>query len=115
LLMSATFGDPTPFARRIEELTGRPAAIVTSRERPVPLHFEYSEVPLHEVAQRLIDQKRYPAYVVGFTQRSAAELAQNLMSANFSTKEEKALIHAALDGVRFDSPYGKQLQKLVRH
>ena len=37
------------------------------------------------------------------------------MSANFSSKEEKARIAAALDGVRFDSPYGKELQRFLRH
>ncbi len=37
------------------------------------------------------------------------------MSANFSSKEEKARIAEALHGARFDSPFGKELQRFLRH
>ncbi len=37
------------------------------------------------------------------------------MSANFSSKEEKARIAAVLEGTRFDSPYGKDLSRYLRH
>src|SRR5512143_795787 len=37
------------------------------------------------------------------------------MSANFSSKEEKGRIADALLGARFDSPYGKELQRFLRH
>src|SRR5204863_7041482 len=49
------------------------------------------------------------------TPRSAAEQAQNLMSANFSTKEEKEAIQRALEGFKFDTPFGKELQRYLRH
>ena len=58
---------------------------------------------------------RAPVYLVNFTQRAAAEQAQNLMSATFSSKEEKEAIRVALEGFRFDSPYGKELQRFLRH
>src|SRR5512143_3989786 len=37
------------------------------------------------------------------------------MSANFSSKEEKAKIADALKDVRFESPYGKDFQRFLRH
>ena len=60
---------------------------------------------------------KVPIYLVNFTQRSAAEEAQNLMSVDYSTKEEKRAITEALHGMRFDSPYGKEVQKIrqARH
>src|SRR6185436_12986877 len=50
-----------------------------------------------------------------FTQRAAAEEAQNLMSTDYCTREQKKAIHEALVGARFDSPYGKEVQRFVRH
>jgi len=115
LLMSATLGNPEFFGEKIKALTGRDVAIVKSNERPVPLDCDYRETPLHETLEYLIRVGRYPVYVVNFTQRAAAEEAQNMMSVNFSTKEEKQLIYEALNGVSFDSPYGKEIQKFLRH
>ncbi|MFT3775968.1 MAG: DUF3516 domain-containing protein [Minicystis sp.] len=115
LLMSATLGDTTFFEKAMTKLTGRESVTIRSRERPVPLDFEYRETPLHETVQDLVRKDRAPVYIVNFTQRAAAEEAQNLMSTDFSTKEEKKAIHAALEGARFDSPYGKELAKFVRH
>jgi hypothetical protein len=37
------------------------------------------------------------------------------MSMDFCTKDEKKLIVDALKGARFDSPYGKEIQRFVRH
>ena len=115
LLMSATMGDATPFAERLTKLNGFPTKIVKSNDRPVPLSFEYRETPLHESVLELARAGRAPIYVVCFTQRSCAEEAQNLMSLDLSTKEEKKAIADALVGTRFDSPYGKELQRFLRH
>jgi superfamily II RNA helicase len=115
LLMSATLGGVDFFARVLTELNDRPTAVVRSRERPVPLEYEYRETPLHETLQSLVNQGRAPVYVVCFTQRNAAEEAQNLMSLDFSSKDDKRAIARALEEVRFDSPYGKELSRFVRH
>src|SRR4051812_7164524 len=115
LLMSATLGPTELFEETLTDLTGVETAVVRSGDRPVPLDFSYRETPLHETMLDLVREGRYPIYVVNFTQRSAAEEAQNLMSTDYSTKEEKKAIQAALVGVRFDSPYGKEVQKFVRH
>ena len=115
LLMSATLGDTAFFERALDRLTGRQTVTVRSKDRPVPLDFEYRDTPLHETVLDLINHDRAPIYLVNFSQRAAADEAQNLMSTDYSTKEEKKAINAALVGVRFDSPYGKELAKFVRH
>src|SRR5512147_2774436 len=115
LLMSATLGDTELIEQSLTALTGRPVAAVRGAVRPVPLEFEYRETPLHETIEDLVVAGKAPIYLVNFTQRTAAEQAQNLMSANFSSKEEKAKIAEALAGVKFDSPYGKELQRFLRH
>ena len=115
LLMSATLGDTKAIEASLREVTGRTVAAIRSAARPVPLDFEYRETPLHETLEDLVSARKAPIYLVNFTQRAAAEQAQNLMSANFSSKEEKARIADALRDVRFDSPYGKDLQRFLRH
>jgi hypothetical protein len=53
-------------------------------------------------------------YVVFFTQREAAEQAQALTSAQVATREQRQAIAEALAGVRFDSPYGKDVQRILK-
>src|SRR4029450_5682428 len=77
--------------------------------------FEYRETALHETIADLVKLGRAPIYLVNFTQRSAAEEAQNLMSVDICTKAEKEAIKAAIGNFRFDSPYGKELSRFVRH
>jgi superfamily II RNA helicase len=115
LLMSATLGDVEVIAQGLTSLTGRGVAEVRSDDRPVPLDFVWQETPLHETIEELVSAGRAPVYLVNFTQRSAAEQAQNLMSANFSSKEEKERLKEALTGFRFDTPFGKELQRFLRH
>ncbi|HEY6100457.1 MAG TPA: DUF3516 domain-containing protein, partial [Anaeromyxobacter sp.] len=115
LLMSATLGDTGAIQASLREVTGREVAAVRNAARPVPLEHEWRETPLHETIEELVSARKAPIYLVNFTQRAAAEQAQNLMSANFSSKEEKARIAEAIQAVRFDSPYGKDLQRFLRH
>ena len=81
----------------------------------MPLEFEYSETPLTERVAQLLEDKRAPVYLVYFTQRSASEAAQSLMSLNVCSKEEKAALQTALEGVRFNSPYGREVRRWLRH
>ncbi len=115
LLMSATLGATEFFEKEMTRVTGAPSVTVRSDRRPVPLEFEYSETPLTERVAKLLEDKRAPVYLVYFTQRSASEAAQSLMSLNVCSKEEKAAIQTALDGVRFNSPYGKEVRRWLRH
>jgi superfamily II RNA helicase len=88
---------------------------VRSTHRPVPLEHEYRETPLHETILELVRHERAPVYVVNFTQRSAAETAQNLMSLDFLPKERKRAIGEEIARVRFDTPYGKEMKRFLAH
>jgi hypothetical protein len=115
LLMSATLGDVTFLRDDLTRRTGRPTALVANAERPVPLHYYYATTPMHETIGDLLETKQAPIYVVHFTQASALERAQALMSVNVSTKEEKAAIADLIGGFRFTSAFGTTLSRLVRH
>jgi superfamily II RNA helicase len=115
LLMSATLGDVTTVADGLTSLTGQEVAVVRGRERPVPLEFDYRDTPLHETIADLVTLGRAPIYLVNFTQRAAAEEAQNLMSVDISSKADKDAIRALLEGAGFDTPYGKEMQRFLRH
>jgi hypothetical protein len=115
LLMSATLGDVTFLREDLTRRTGRPTALVANAERPVPLHYYYATTPMHETIQDLLDTKQAPIYVVHFTQASALERAQALMSVNVSTKEEKAAIAELIGAFRFSTSFGTTLSRLVRH
>lgn len=115
LLMSATLGDTSAIATSLTEITSREVVEVRSAQRPVPLEFRYAETPLHETAQDLLNENKAPVYLVNFSQRSAAEQAQNLMSVDVCTKEDKQKIKEALMGFRFDTPFGKELKRFLSH
>jgi len=115
ILMSATLGNVERFQSDLARRTGRTTAIVTSAERPVPLSYSYAITPLHETLEELLSTHQAPVYVVHFTQASALERAQALMSVNVCTREEKDAIAALIGGFRFSSGFGKTLSRLVRH
>ena len=115
LLMSATLGDTSFFEKELSNLTGLQTVLVRSDDRPVPIEFEYSTTPLEEKIQELVEADRAPIYLVHFTQLSCAQTAQNLMSRNFSSREEKNTINEELIDADFRSPYGKEVKKLLRH
>lgn len=116
LLMSATLGDTSLFERELTRLTNAPTVLVKSGQRPVPLEFDYNDkLPLEEEVEELVKAGRAPIYLVHFTQLSCAESAQNLMSRNYCSREEKDAIAAELAGADFRSPYGKEMQRFLRH
>ncbi len=115
LLMSATMGATSFFAEELEKLTKAPATIIANRTRPVPLEFAYEEESAEGLLHELIQQCRLPAYVVYFTQNDASQAAQDFMSLNFCTAKEKAELKEALSGVKFSSPYGKELKRHLLH
>ena len=115
LLMSATIGDTSFFQKTITDLTGKETSLVQSEQRPVPLEFEYSEIPLTEQVTELVEKNKAPVYLVHFAQRACAESAQSLLSTNVCSKEQKREISIALQEANFRSPYGKEISKLLRH
>ena len=114
LLMSATLGDVTAIATDLERRTGRPTAVVTGVERPVPLHFSYVREPVHEVVAGLLDSGEAPIYIVHFSQAAALERAQALSSVRITTREQRDAIADAIGGFRFTTGFGKTLSRLVR-
>lgn len=115
LLMSATLGDTEFFEQKLKELNRLETVVVRSTHRPVPLDFQYSERPLHFKIQELIATGLSPIYLVSFAQRECAEEAQNLLSVDFCSKDEKRKIAEVLEGVNFKTPYGRELQRLLKH
>jgi superfamily II RNA helicase len=113
LLMSATLGNTAPISERLERRSRREVATVSSDERPVPLDWDYRETPLHETVQELLDGGRAPIYIVNFTQRECAELAQSLTSLKLASREERDAIAEAIGGFRFDTPYGKEFRRFL--
>lgn len=115
LLMSATLGETEFFEHELTKLTGRPTVAVKSVERPVPLEFAYSEIPLAQTLEKLVFEGKAPVYVVHFTQAEAAESAQDFTSLNVCSREEKNAIANALDGFKFNTPYGPEIRKWLKH
>ncbi|MEA2166985.1 MAG: hypothetical protein QOF76_285, partial [Solirubrobacteraceae bacterium] len=114
LLMSATLGDMTGIREDLTARTGRETALIDDAERPVPLVFSWSLEPLHELLEELVRTDQAPIYVVHFTQASALERAQALLSAKFCTREEREAIADAIGAFRFTAGFGRTLSKLVR-
>ncbi|PTR26680.1 helicase-like protein [Rhodococcus sp. OK519] len=115
LLMSATLGDVTNLREDITRRTGRPTTEVSGSERPVPLHFSYSQTPIGEEIEELVTTHQAPVYVVHFTQAAALERAQALTSVNLCSRAEKDAIAEAIGAFRFTTGFGKTLSRLVRH
>jgi superfamily II RNA helicase len=115
LLMSATIGETEFFQETLTQLTGATTTLVKSEDRPVPLEFDYSTITLEEKIEELVTANRAPIYLVHFSQLACAQTAQDLMSRNFCSKEEKEAIAEILVDADFRSPYGKEIKKLLRH
>ncbi len=115
VLMSATLGDVSRFERDLARRTGRPTAVVSSAERPVPLSFSFAMSPLHETVAELLATHEAPIYIVHFTQAAAIEQAQALMSVNVCSRAEKDAIAELIGNFRFAPGFGKTLSRLVRH
>jgi superfamily II RNA helicase len=115
LLMSATLGETEFFEQELTRLTGRATAAVKSTDRPVPLEFAYSEIPLAQTLEKLAAEGKAPVYVVHFTQADAAQSAQDFTSLNVCTREEKNQIANEIAGFKFTSPYGPEIRKWLKH
>ena len=113
LLMSATLGNMAPISEALERATKRPVALTGSRIRPVPLEYEYRETPLGVTIDELVADGKAPVYVVNFTQRDCARLAQSLTSLRLCTRDEKKAIFQAVGDFRFDTAYGKQVRRFL--
>ncbi len=115
VLMSATLGDVTRFEADLTRRTGRPTTVISSTERPVPLHHTYVTTTLHDTITERLETHQAPIYVVHFSRAAAIEQAQALTSLKITTREEKDAIAELLGGFRFATGFGKVLSRLVRN
>src|SRR5690606_22576052 len=60
LIMSATLGDVTRFEDELTLRTGRATTTVAHAERPIPLHYYYSQDPVQEAIEELLGTKQVP-------------------------------------------------------
>ncbi|WP_409047842.1 DEAD/DEAH box helicase [Microbacterium sp. HA-8] len=114
VLMSATLGDVTVIASDLERRTGRAVAEVTGVERPVPLHFSYARIPVHEQVEQLLGTGEAPIYIVHFSQAAAMERAQALSSIKIVSRAQRDEIAEAIGGFRFTTGFGRTLSRYVR-
>jgi superfamily II RNA helicase len=114
LLLSATLGDVTFFEEELTRRNGRPTVTVKASERPVPLEYSYSEVPVSQAVETLAAGDKAPIYAVHFTQKDAAESAQSFTSLKLANREERDAVARAIEDFRFTSPYGPQVRKWLR-
>ncbi len=116
LLMSATLGDTSVFEEAVTRLNRRPTVTVKSGDRPVPLDFDYAEIPLAHTIEKLVDKGQTPVYVVHFTQADAAEQRPGLhQPQDLQPRNRRPRSPRRIAGFRFDSPYGKDVQRWLRH
>lgn len=115
LLMSATLGDTRTIEQHIEASTGVKVSRIHSEQRPVPLDFRYADTPVEESVEKLMRRHEAPIYIVHFTQRDATEQAQALTSANLIDKEHRRSIASAIGEFRFDTPFGRDMRRLLGH
>ena len=114
ILMSATLGDVTGIGADLSRRTGRPTAVITGVERPVPLHFSYARTPVHETVEELLETGQAPVYIVHFSQAAAMERAQALSSVRIVSREQRDAIAEAIGGFRFTTAFGRTLSRYVR-
>ena len=114
LLISATLGDTAFFEQEMTKLNGLQSVCIRNAERPVPLEFAYSESPLPNEVQRLLNEGKGPVYVVHFTQSEAAENAQAFTSLDIAGLLKKDRIAEAIGNFRFSSPFGADIKRWLR-
>lgn len=114
VLMSATLGDTSQFETSLTERTGRPTVTVSSATRPIPLYFDYSEIPVQQQVEALVGSDMSPVYIVHFSQLDAVDQASNLASISVTSRAEKDRIAEIIKDFRFTSGFGKTLNRLIR-
>lgn len=113
LLMSATLGDVGAIAASLKERTGTDVDVVADAPRPVPLEYEYVEMPLEGTVELALRKGEAPLYLVHFSQDAALATAQALSSYGVATKEQREQVKEAVRGTRFTTAFGKTLKRLL--
>src|SRR5690625_5369514 len=109
VLMSATLGDTSGFEASLTERTRRQTITVSSTTRPIPLYFEYSEIPVQQQVEALVQADLSPVYIVHFSQLDAVEQASNFASLSVTSRQEKDRIAEIIKIFRITSGFGISL------
>ena len=116
LLLSATLGDVRVLADDLSARTGRPTAVISDAQRPVPLEFEYHRTLLHHTIEDLLARDAAPLYIVSFTQADAVAQANAIASVTKKLDEQrKAHIADELARAKLASGFGRDLARLLRN
>lgn len=113
LLMSATLGDVSALAESLKARTNTDVDVIADAPRPVPLVYEYGEMPLEGTIELALRKGEAPLYLVHFSQDAALSTAQALSSFGVATKEQRGLVKEAVKGTRFTTAFGKTLKRLL--
>lgn len=113
LLMSATLGDVSPIALKLEKMTDAAVEVIDDAPRPVPLAFEYSLTSLEGTVELALRKGEAPLYIVHFSQDAAVATAQSLASYGVATKEQREAVKEAVKGTAFTTAFGKILKRLL--
>ncbi len=114
LLMSATLGDTSAIAAKVEECTRRPVTTIANAPRPVPLDYQFADdTALEGTVELAMRREEAPIYIVHFSQDEALKSAQSLASFGISTKEQRQAIKEELWDGRFTTAFGKTLKRLL--
>ena len=113
LLMSATLGDTSRIAEKLEEVTGVSVDTIADAPRPVPLEFEYVDTALEGTVELALREGKAPIYIVHFSQKAALASAQALASFGVSSKDQREQIKQVCKGFGFTTAFGKTLQRLL--
>lgn len=113
LLMSATLGDVSALAESLKARTNTDVDVIADAPRPVPLVYEYGEMPLEGTIELALRKGEAPLYLVHFSQDAALSTAQSLSSFGVATKEQRGLVKEAVKGTRFTTAFGKTLKRLL--
>ena len=97
----------------IRDRTGTDVDVVADAPRPVPLSYEYVEMPLEGTVELALRKGEAPLYLVHFAQDAALSTAQALSSFGVASKEQRELIKEAVKGTRFTTAFGKTLKRLL--
>ena len=111
--MTATLGDVDVLADDLTARTGRDTSVVTSDNARCRSTSSTARRRSTRASSSSCRAASAPVYIVNFTQRDAAEEAQNTLRLDSAQQGREGDAEDALHGVRFDTPYGKELRRFI--
>lgn len=118
LLLSATVGNAAEFVRWLERCHGRKVEIVESRERKVPLTYQW--VPDQFLNEHLVEMakgdahtRKTPALVFCFNRDECWSVAEQLKGLPLLSAEQRTLLHAEVNKLDWTQGVGPKLKQML--